>query len=77
MSTHENPSDILTKHVGREWLDKVCKMCHMRFPGEDESEVRVGRSAPTEREEEDDPEADEWGSRFEEAASALTKWYGG
>ena len=28
-SAHENPSDILTKHVGREWLDRVCKMCNV------------------------------------------------
>ena len=67
MSTHENPSDILTKHVGRDWLDKVCKMCNMRFPQEDSS-FGVGSSAPKgDYEDLDDPEAEKWGEEFEEA----------
>ena len=66
VSTHENPSDILTKHVGREWLDKVCRMCNMRFPNEDQS-FGVGSSAPKGDDEEmDDPEAEKWGEEFEE-----------
>lgn len=75
VSTHENPSDILTKHVGREWLDRVCQMCNMRFPGEDEK-WGVGSAAPVGNEEDkEDPEADEWDSKFEEVAANLIKWY--
>ena len=67
VSTHENPSDILTKHVGRDWLDKVCKMCNMRFPHEDSS-FGVGSSAPKgDYDDLDDPEAEKWGEEFEEA----------
>ena len=56
-------------------IDKMCKMCNMRFPGEDES-WGVGSSAPTGNEEEqEDPEAEDWGSRFAKVASDLSKWY--
>jgi hypothetical protein len=71
VSTHENPSDILTKHVGREWLDKVCKMCNMRFPGEDR-ELGVGSPAPEGEEDDfDDPEADAWGEQFKEVVEGF------
>ena len=75
VSTHENPSDILTKHVGREWLDRVCRMCNMRFPGEDDK-WGVDCTAPIgDEEDKEDPEADEWDSKFEEVAENLKKWY--
>ena len=70
VSTHENPSDILTKHVGRDWLDKVCGMCNMRFPGENPN-FGVGRSAPVGEDEVDDPEAEKWGEDFAEALEGL------
>ena len=62
VSTRENPSDILTKHVGREWLDRVCKMCTMRLPGGEET-WSAGSSAPIGNDEDEgDPAADEWES---------------
>ena len=46
----------------------------MRFPGEDET-WGVGSSAPTrEDEEKEDPEAEEWDLRFEEASAGLDAW---
>ena len=71
VSTHENPSDILTKHVGRDWLDKVCRMCNMSFPNEDES-FGVGSPAPANDQEElDDPEAEKWGEDFGQAIEGV------
>ena len=70
VSTHENPSDNLTKHVGREWLDKVCRMCNMRFPDEDQS-FGVGSSAPEGDDELDDPEAEKWGKEFEKVTEGF------
>ena len=50
---------------------------NMRFPGEGEDESwGVGSSAPTGNEEEQvDPEAEDWGSKFEKVASDLSNWY--
>ena len=76
VSTHENPSDILTKHVGREWLDKVCRMCNMRFPNEDQS-FGVGSPAPEGEDELDDPEAEKWGEEFEEVTEGFRKYHDG
>jgi hypothetical protein len=75
VSTHENPSDILTKHVGRDWLDKVCRMCNMRFPGENE-EFGAGSAAPIGDENLDDPEAEAWDEEFKEATACLDNWQG-
>ena len=76
ISTHENPVDIVTKHVGRGWLDKVRKMCNIRFPDEEER-WGVGRSAPTDEPEEMevDVETDEWNQQFQSAAEKLEEWY--
>jgi hypothetical protein len=47
----------------------------MRFPGEDEK-WGVGSAAPVGNEEDkEDPETDEWDSKFEEVAANLIKWY--
>ena len=73
ISTSENPADVVTKHVGRVWLDKVCRMCNIRFP--DEEELGVGTSAPVEDYSEDvDPEVDSWSERFQTAANRLHAW---
>lgn len=74
VSTRENPADILTKNVPRHWLDKVCEMRNLRFPGEDDYES-VGGSASLmskEKEEDDDAELDDWNNNFQ---NAMQKWW--
>ena len=76
INTTEIPADIVTEHVGRAWLDKVCKMCNLRFPDE-EQQLGVGSSAPVdelEEEFEQEPELESWTSEFQRAAERLQAW---
>ena len=52
VSTRAKPADILTKHVGRAWLDEVCRMVNVRFPDE---RLGVGSPAPSGNKKDDEP----------------------
>ena len=78
VSTHENPADILTKHVNRSWLDYVLMMCHIRFPGEEivenESVGTPASLAGEDQYEEDDDQNSDWIKSFGEAVEQLALW---
>ena len=76
LSTSENPADILTKHVGRIWLDAVCQMLNVSFPEEE----------PFGKKEESDDESvgspasqigkqeEQWAESFQRATGQLDRW---
>ncbi len=75
VSTRVNVADILTKHVSREWLDEVCRRCHIRFPGEEA--VNGAWAAPPFADEEDEMDtegSDVWSETFTKEVSKLSGW---
>ena len=74
VSTRENPADILTKNVQRHWLDTVCKMCRLRFPGEADPES-VGSSAFPYAMDEDGEEEEELAQWSEKFQIATKGWF--
>lgn len=71
VSTRENWSDILTKYVSKDWLDKVMKQIGFRFPNEDY--VGVDSTAPVVDEDsaEDELECEQWHEKWSYAIDQL------
>ena len=76
ISTHENPADIVTKHVGKAWLDKACEMCNIKFPDE-EVKCGVGSTALIDELDELEPDSEtvKWNQQFQSAAEQIQDWY--
>ena len=74
ISTSGNPADILTKHVGRVWLDKVCKMVHVRFPEEKEDETPEPESEEKTWSAKEEEESNRWSKEFNIIAGIYSNW---
>ena len=76
VSTSENPADILTKYVGRVWMDQVCQMLNVSFPDEEP----FGKTEDSDDESVDIPDSqvgeqeEQWADDFQRAAGQLDRW---